>query len=60
MLIKLFLRNLCRSLYLLLGKYESSAIALKLIVDTCYELISDYEQLVQLLMNHRRRDATVR
>lgn len=53
------MKSNCERLYLLLGKYESSAIALKLIVDTCYELISDYEQLVQLLMNHRRRDATV-
>ncbi|XP_065215987.1 colorectal mutant cancer protein-like isoform X2 [Planococcus citri] len=43
----------CERMYLLLGKYESNAIALKSYADTCDEIINHYDQLVALL--HRQR-----
>lgn len=40
-------------MYLLLGKYESNAIALKIYADNCDGLIHAYEQLVTVLTKHR-------
>lgn len=40
-------------MYLLLGKYESNAIALKLSLEKNQEIIEDYESLVSILTKER-------
>lgn len=47
-------------MYILLGKYESNAIALKLSSDTSQEMIEKYESLVTLLSQQRSESAIVR
>ena len=47
-------------MYVLLGKYESNAIALKLSLDTSQEMIEKYESLVALLIQQRGDDAVIR
>ena len=46
-------------MYLLLGKYESNAIALKLYADTCDEVINTYDQLVTLIQEQRGENALI-
>ncbi|XKL68865.1 hypothetical protein PGB90_006634 [Kerria lacca] len=43
----------CERMYLLLGKYESNAIALKLSLEKNQEIIEDYESLVSILTKER-------
>lgn len=47
-------------MYVLLGKYESNAIALKLSLDMSQEIIEKYESLVTLLSQQRGDGATLR
>lgn len=49
-----------RSMYLLLGKYESNSIALKLYADTCDEIIIHYDQLVALMHKQRGENPSIR
>ncbi|KAK7574449.1 hypothetical protein V9T40_011640 [Parthenolecanium corni] len=52
-------REHCERMYILLGKYESNAIALKLSSDTSQEMIEKYESLVTLLSQQRSESAIV-
>lgn len=47
-------------MYVLLGKYESNAIALKLYSDSCRLMIDNYEALVRLLEEQREAGAIMR
>lgn len=46
-------RENCERMYILLGKYESNAIALKLCSDKCLQIIDYYESLVTLITRKR-------